>query len=106
VRVLLDECLPRRLKQDLPGHEVRTVPEMQWAGKSNRELLRLAAPQFDVFLTADRGIQHQQNLAGASIAVIAMAAPSNDIDALRPLIANVLQVMTRIKLGEFVRVGA
>ncbi len=104
--VLLDECLPRRLRDDLAGHEVRTVPEMGWAGKSNGDLLRLAAAQFDVFLTADRGIQYQQNLTDSSIAVIALAAPSNDIGALRPLIPDVLRAMAKIRRSEFVRVGA
>jgi hypothetical protein len=37
MRILLDECLPRRLKFDLVGHEVDTVPEAGWAGKSNGE---------------------------------------------------------------------
>jgi hypothetical protein len=43
MRVLLDECLPRKLKNDLAGHDVRTVPDMGWAGKKNGELLQLAA---------------------------------------------------------------
>jgi hypothetical protein len=54
VRVLLDECLPRRLKRELVGHDVRTAPEMGWASKTNGELLALAAVEFDVFLTSDR----------------------------------------------------
>ena len=59
MRVLLDECLPRRLKHHLFGHEVQTVPEMRWASKRNGELLRLAAREFDIFLTADRRLQHE-----------------------------------------------
>ncbi len=106
MRVLLDECLPRQLKRDLTGHEAQTVPELGWAGKANGELLRLAASQFDVFLTVDRGIQYQQNLAGARIGVIAMAAPSNDVDALRPLLPAVLRAIPGIQPGQFVRVGA
>jgi predicted nuclease of predicted toxin-antitoxin system len=51
MRVLVDECVPRRLKRHLPGHEVRTVPEVGWAGKKNGELLRLAAREFDAFVT-------------------------------------------------------
>lgn len=39
MRVLLDECLPKRLKRELVGHDVRTAPEMGWASKSNGELL-------------------------------------------------------------------
>ena len=62
MRVLLDECLPKRLKRDLTGHQARTAPEMGWASKRNGDLLRLAERDFDVFLTVDRKLQHQQNL--------------------------------------------
>ena len=50
MRVLLEECLPRRLKRELAGHHVRTAPEMGWASKRNGELLQLAQREFDVFL--------------------------------------------------------
>jgi len=62
VRVLLDECLPRRLKRELVGHDVKTAPELGWASKKNGELLALAAPEFDVFLTSDRNLSHQLNV--------------------------------------------
>ena len=58
---LLDECVPRRLKRDLVGHDVRTAPEMGWASKRNGELLALAVGQFEVFLTADRNVSYQQD---------------------------------------------
>jgi hypothetical protein len=48
MRLLLDESLPKKLKARLAPHEVRTVPEMGWAGKTNGELLRLAEQEFDV----------------------------------------------------------
>jgi hypothetical protein len=51
MRVLLDECLPRRLKTVLGGHDVQTVPEAGWGGKKNGDLLRLAAAGFDAFVT-------------------------------------------------------
>ena len=62
MRILLDECLPRRLKRDLPGHEVRTVPELGWASKQNGDLLALAEGKFDVFLTVDRNLSLQQDV--------------------------------------------
>ncbi len=65
MRVLLDECLPRRLKADLAGHEATTVPEAGWAGTKNGDLLQLAAARFDAFVTIDQGLAFQQNLAGA-----------------------------------------
>jgi len=51
MRILLDECVPRRLRSELAGHDVFTVVEMGWSGKQNGELLALAESHFDVFLT-------------------------------------------------------
>ena len=50
MRVLRDECLPKRLKRELVGRDVRTAPEMGWASKANGELLALAAAAFGIFL--------------------------------------------------------
>jgi predicted nuclease of predicted toxin-antitoxin system len=64
MRVLLDECVPRALRRELPGHNVKTVAEAGWAGVKNGELLQLAANEFDVFLTIDRNLEYQQNFSG------------------------------------------
>jgi hypothetical protein len=63
LRILLDECLPKDLKGELPGHDATTVGDMGWRGIQNGHLLKLAEQEFDLFLTADRNIEHQQNLA-------------------------------------------
>ena len=105
MRVLLDECVPRRLKRDLVGHDVRTAPEMGWASKRNGELLRLAEHEFDVFLTVDRKLQHQQNLSTFRIAIIVMLARTNTLLDLRPLIPDVLQTLFTVKPGQAVVVG-
>jgi hypothetical protein len=63
MKLLLDECLPRKLKNHLPEHECSTVPEQGWAGKKNGELLLLAEKSgFEIFLTLDRGVEYEQNL--------------------------------------------
>jgi len=85
MRVLLDECLPRKLKHDIRADFVRTVPEMGWASVENGALLNLAQGAFDVFITRDRNLGYQQNLQLFDLAVIVLVAPSNDIDDLRPL---------------------
>jgi hypothetical protein len=99
MRVLLDECVPRALRKELPGHEVKTVAEAGWAGVKNGELLQLAASQFDLFLTVDRNLEYQQNFAGLALAVIVVHAPSNDVAVLRPLMPAVLAAMSEIKSG-------
>jgi predicted nuclease of predicted toxin-antitoxin system len=104
MKILLDECLPRKLKNDLPGHAVTTVSEMQWKGLKNGELIRLAEQAFDVFVTIDQGVRYQQNLQGAKLAVILLAAPNNRIETLRPLMPRVLTVLQTIRRSEIVRV--
>lgn len=93
MRVLLDECVPRRLGRELVGHEVRTTSEMGWAGKRNGELLRIAAPEFDALLTVDRNLLHQQNLSTFDIAVVVMLATSNTFSELRSMVPKVLEVL-------------
>ena len=106
MRVLLDECLPRRLKRELVGHDVKTAPEIGWASKKNGELLALAAVDFDVFLTSDRNLSHQQNLSAFDFAVIVLMAASNRIDDLRPLVPRVLQLLTTVRPGTLTAVKA
>ena len=104
MRLLLDECVPKRLQRELPGHEAKTVQDMGWAGVQNGALLRLANEQFDAFLTVDQGIEYQQNLSGLRLSIILMVAPSNDVDDLRPLLQGVEQALADLRPGEIIRV--
>jgi len=105
VRVLLDECLPKRLRRDLPGHEVSTVSEAGWAGLSNGALLRRAGETFDVFVTVDRNLTFQQNLSNLRVAVVVLVAISNEFEVLRPLMSEVLALLPALARGRVVRVG-
>ena len=58
MRVILDECLPRRLVRNLHAHQVTTVPREGWASIKNGALLKLIIPEFDVFITVDRNLVH------------------------------------------------
>ena len=104
MRVLLDECVPKRLRQELPGHSVRTAVEMGWAGVKNGVLLRLAAPEFDCFLTVDRNLQFQQDVAELPLAVIVLHAIGNDLPSLLPLMPSVRAVLSQLKPGQLVDV--
>ncbi len=90
MRVLLDEHLPVNLATRITGHEVSTVRAQGWVGLKNGELLATAAAAgFDILLTNDRGIEHQQSLTGLPLAVVILDAPSNKIaDLVRHLTAT------------------
>lgn len=106
MRVLIDECLPRKLKYLLPGHDVITVPEAGWQGMKNGNLLREAQHSFDVLLTIDSGMAFQQNLSGLQIAVIALSAPDNRLITLRPLVASILHALVGIEDGQHITISA
>jgi len=100
MRVLLDENLNWRLKRDLPGHEVESVPLLGWAGIQNGALLRKAAENgFDVLVTMDSNMVHQQNLPIQSIAVIVLRAPSNRLADTQPLMSKVMQALQNLRKG-------
>jgi predicted nuclease of predicted toxin-antitoxin system len=105
MRVLLDECLPSDLAQELTGHEVRTVTQVGWSGVENGELLRLAARAYDVVLTIDQRLDQEQEIP-ARLAVIVLKAPTNRIESLRPLIPDLLEALKATKPGQSVRVGS
>src|SRR5260370_12932856 len=105
MRVLLDECVPRKLKSTLTRYECRTVPEEGLAGKKNGELLSLAEDAgFDVFLTVDRGIEFQQNLQSRRIAVLLVRARSSRLAHLLPHFPAVLVTLTSLSPPHIVRV--
>lgn len=79
---------------------------MGWAAKKNSELLRLAAKEFDVFLTVDRSLIYQQDLQGIPIAVISLKTKSNRLADLRPLMSEVRSILASIQPSQIVRLGA
>ncbi len=101
MKVLIDECLPKKLSLEVNAELVKTVPEAGWASIQNGALLRLAEQQFDVFLTNDQNLEHQQNLKKFDIVVI-LVAPTNDIEDLKPLMPAANKVFDRINAGDVV----
>ena len=82
-RVLLDEMLPRLLARELPDHNVSTVADAGWRGVLNGELLRKAEEEgVEVFITADRKMEHQQRLTGRKFGVVVLSAGGTKLEDL------------------------
>jgi hypothetical protein len=105
VNILLDENLDWRLRRDLPGHTVESVPLIGWAGLKNGDLLKQAEKRFDVLLTMDSNIVHQQNLAQFRIALIALQARTNLLADTRPLMPKVLAALSSVRPGTVIVVS-
>lgn len=99
--------MDRRLRRDFAeGHEVVTVAEAGWAGKKNGELLRLAEERFDVLLSTDKGIPHQQNVSRFDLAVVLLRAKSNAHEDLAPLMNKINAALGSMEPGSVVRIPA
>jgi predicted nuclease of predicted toxin-antitoxin system len=105
MRILLDECVPRRLRQELAEHEVRTVPEMGWASFKNRVLLAAASGKFDVLVTTDQRLSYEHSVSTFAIAAVVLVARRNKLESLLPLVPELRKVLEEVKLGEVRRVG-
>jgi hypothetical protein len=106
MRVLLDECLPRRFGLALTGHLVSTVQQAGWAGISNGKLLVLITGHYDAFITIDQNLPAQQKTAALSFGVVVLRAPSNQLADLRPLVPQVLETLAVLQPGAVVVVSA
>jgi predicted nuclease of predicted toxin-antitoxin system len=92
MKLLLDENLPKRLKQDFLEFEIFTVADKKWAGFSNGKLLQLMLDEgFKVFITFDKNFQHQQNFAKYPISVFVLSAPDNTYMTLKLLLPVIKQ---------------
>ena len=106
MRVILDECVPRPLKRYVKGHEVTTVQERGWAGLKNGPLLRLMREAgVEAFVTTDRNLEYQQNVAAAGFAVVVLVAVTNTLEDLLPLGPALLEALEQPRPGQVTRVG-
>jgi hypothetical protein len=105
MKLLLDEYVPRKLKNHLTGIDCLTVPEAGLAGKKNGELLSLAEKAgFEVFLTLDQGIEYQQNLERRTIAVIVVTTKSSRLEDLLIQLPAIRKALGSIRAGQLIRI--
>ncbi len=105
-KILIDECIDRRLAREITGHEVSTVPEAGWAGLNNGDLLTKAQHKFDIFITIDQNLSSQQNLSKYDIAVVVLRSSTNRLSDLVSLIPEFLNSIASVKPGTFTRIGS
>jgi hypothetical protein len=98
--------MPRLLRRELPEFEIRTVQEEGWSGLSNGVLLRKAQSTFEVLVTVDKRLQHQQNIASLRLAIVVVATESTRLVHMRAVIPQLKQAILRARPGTVVSVAA
>jgi hypothetical protein len=106
MKILLDHCIDWRLKRFLPTHDVKTAEEMGWHALKNGKLLATAAPLFDLILTVDQNIKHQQSLNQLPIAIVVLISRSNRIDDLQLLLPPFERSLASLKPGALIEIDA
>jgi predicted nuclease of predicted toxin-antitoxin system len=107
MKILLDESLPRKLKNDFGlDDEVFTVREQGWLGKKNGELLKLMSEnKYDLFVTVDRNLQYQQNLKDLSITIFVLCAIDNRRETLKNLIPKLFATIHKANLQGIIEIS-
>lgn len=101
MRLLLDENLPKRLKNDLNEHEIYTAADKGWTGISNGKLLGLLLEnKFDALVTFDKNLQYQQNFTKYTITVIVLNATDNSYLTVKNFVPKTKDLLTKeLKAG-------
>jgi len=103
-RVLLDHCVPRRVARALPDCEITTAYRQGWAELRNGDLLRAVEDAgFEIFITADKNVWHQQNLRGRRLAIIVL--PTNTLSRLLPLFPVIADMVSRVQPGDYCEIN-
>jgi predicted nuclease of predicted toxin-antitoxin system len=106
MKILLDECLPLDFRHSFPGHDVHTAEWAGLKGKKNGELLRDAElAGYEILLTVDQGIPHQQNLAGRKLSIIPIRSRTNQLEDLLPFVDAILNALETMTPGQIVPIG-
>ena len=83
MKILLDECVTKKLKTYLPNHEVYTVTDKGWNGLFNGRLMtKCVENSIDILLTIDKNILFQQSIIKYDLTVVVFDAMDSKINTL------------------------
>lgn len=106
MKILLDESLPRKLRNSFgQEHEVWTVRDQGWLGKKNGELLRLMIhTKFELFITVDRNLQYQQNLTRLPFTIFILCSVNNRLETLQKLVPKIFERIAQKDLQNIIEI--
>ena len=103
MKLLFDQGTPAPLRDHLPEHSVDTLAEKGWSDKDNGELLDLAEREaYEILVTTDQNLRHQQNLAGRQIGIVVLLSTAWPKVRLRT--RHIGQAIAAVQPGEIIEV--
>jgi predicted nuclease of predicted toxin-antitoxin system len=100
MKILLDECVTKKLRKHLNEFEVYTINDLGWRGKKNGELINLCIEHdFEIFLSIDKNLTYQQSLSGQLLIVVILNTSSSKIEELIKFLPGFKNQITAFKKG-------
>ena len=101
MKILLDECVTKKVKELLTHHTIFTIGQMDWQGLKNSMLIKQAEQQgFDILLTVDKNICYQQNTSKYNISIVVLNSNNSTIETLKEYIPNFLEQINSFEKGQ------
>ena len=101
MKIIIDECLPKRMLQFFPNDQAYTVPQIGLNGVSDSELLNiLEEKKIDVFVTIDGNIEYQQQFHNRVFGTVIIRSPSNRYLDLLSLKEKIVDSTKNVSPGE------
>lgn len=104
MRILLDECVPARLRKIFPSHAVQTVTETGWRTAKDGPLLTFAEQRFDAFITVDRKLERQVEVSGLRLGIVVARVLNNRLDGFESIFTELNAAVDKISPGQTIQV--
>ena len=106
MRIVLDECVNPRVRRLLEAdHAVFNARELGWGGLRNRTLVERLQGHCEVFLTIDRGFEHEHNLSSLNFGIVIVRLARNRIAYYEAIRERIKQAVSSVRPGEVVHVS-
>ena len=102
MRVIVDASIDPRIVEAFVGDDVQTLFDLGWQHLKDNVLVKQL--DCDVFVTADRGFEHEHNLKSLSFGIVIVHVARNKIDFYRPLFPQLLNAIATVRAGQVVHV--
>src|ERR1035438_5222662 len=99
MRVVIDASIDPRLVEAFPEHHVETLFDLGWQHLKDHVLVKQLGG--DVFITADRGFEHEHNLKALLFGIVIVHVTRNKIDFYRPLIPQLIKAAAAVKDADY-----
>jgi hypothetical protein len=98
MHILFDHGTPRGISRALQGHIVKEARAQGWDTLSNGDLLKAAEEAgFEVLLTTDTNLPHQQNLKSRKLAIVILS--KNRWSLVRPMMQQIANAVNAARPG-------